>query len=93
MFRVGQEVVCIKDDWFALAPGAPPLPICNEIYVVSSISNMRFGHRSYDLFTLRDFPSDWRYSVDNFRPVVKTKTDISIFEAMLTPSPHKITAK
>lgn len=76
MFHVGQKVVCVEptDD---LVKG--------QIYTVLSI--LCDGLIKVD----RTRPGiEWLFYAHRFRPVVERNTDISIFTALLNPSPQKV---
>ncbi len=92
-FHVGMKVVCLcsedppeLDDF----PGDTPKVIVGQIYTISAIESnwedtgflMLEFEETYD-----GHPDGAWYDADNFRPIVKT--DISIFTAMLAPSPKK----
>lgn len=89
-FRVGQEVVCIDDDWkhpltlFCL----DDLPVKGGTYFIEGFcadgwlqlkgfmhSQMTFGR------------ADISFHPESFRPLVRT--DISVFTAMLAPAPKQ----
>lgn len=88
-FYVGQKVVCVDSGPVRNAHGhiysAPQLRV-GHVYTVSGVlsacvvllAEVDPGRPRFDGFT------SWR-----FRPVVERNTDISIFEAMLSPAPQK----
>ena len=97
-FRVGQEVVCIDNSYFKkLASNAPEYwptyPELKTVYHVRAVIECPFtGERGLYLKEivcginpLLNLEHGWM--IKNFRPLVKT--DISIFTAMLAPSPKK----
>lgn len=101
MFYVGQKVVCVGlhhdnrglslDEARRLGYGQPKL---RGIYTVRSI----FVWQDRQLLRLAEFDNSHRmvfgmepgYPAEGFRPVVERKTDISIFKAMLEPSPARV---
>lgn len=90
MFRAGQRVICIDDDFRVSEQPAATLkrhnvtdaPRKGRIYVVYS--------EYLDALILQEFSLTVGWCASHFRPVVSRKTDISIFEEMLKPS--KVTA-
>ena len=102
MFRIGQKVVQIKKSpWRSLHLGELG-PSFGDVVTVRSVGPGKCG----DLFLRFDEiinpplyntdPTDGfreaRFLAAHFRPVVERKTDISIFLAMLTPSPVTVDA-
>lgn len=93
-FRVGQEVVCVDD-----APRKSPVPSVNwtyygpwvkrgAVYTIRQI--LEDGCLYLNEVTRISFhgnPIEPPIAADRFRPIVKT--DISIFTAMLAPSPKQ----
>lgn len=83
MFHVGQMVVCVDDEWTDL-DCRPCLwaedPRKGLIYEIARIE----GTWLY----LQEIANGIGYESCAFRPVVKT--DISVFTAMLTPSPRRV---
>jgi len=77
-FRVGQEVVCVdagdQVEWL----------VDRATYTIRSMSNDGQYLRLVGIFPLG---MDLGFFSRRFRPIVKT--DISIFTAMLAPSPKK----
>lgn len=78
--KPGDEVVCIKDNWGRSSIGTlppPEAPKKDETYTVIEI--IRKPHGTY--YKLKDCgKNDWWWCA--FKPVVKTKTDITIFQEM-----------
>jgi hypothetical protein len=78
-FHVGQKVVCI-DASLPANPWHRANPLTKgRIYVVR--------HLFVKCIDIDDSQRGWQNW--RFRPVVETKTDISIFTEMLTPAPAK----
>jgi hypothetical protein len=79
-FRVGMEVVAIgKDnDWVADDGRRFAGPIVGEIVVISAI-------RPSGFLKFQQYPGLLIFAPEWFRPVVKRKTSIAVFEAMLKP--------
>lgn len=87
-FRVGQKVVCVDATSPAVTP-LPGLPVASEggIYTVTKTQMSPLtGRPSLQLLELPDsfVGAPLWYQAKRFRPVVERKTDISIFEKMLT---------
>ena len=86
MLRAGMKVVCIDVD------GAPQLQL-NGVYTISRILPMAecLRNRIYlgkicpvELYEVDPFPGNYGFDPNRFRPAVSRKTDISIFQKMLT---------
>lgn len=94
MFTVGQNVVCIDSVPHPEAGG--PQPIVGRVYTVSWVNYCEeYSTEIIDLIELpspesREFYRGWNGQM--FRPVIERKTDISLFTAMLTPSPVTVDA-
>lgn len=90
-FRVGQKVVCVDDNFDKRAKNYfTALPVRGEIYVVRGTLLFPDAHLG---IALVGFPGErtafnefgeHMFFAKRFRPVVERKTDISIFEKMLT---------
>lgn len=88
-FVVGQKVACIADDWGrawwdSYVKGNP---VKGEIYTIRTI--IAIQDRVWLRFSEIVNPSgSWfdevEYAAVNFRPLVERKTDIAVFERMLT---------
>lgn len=96
-FRIGQKVVCIRDDWRTVLGEVRPVKGC--VYTIRSLSVDERGDLFLRLHEIINQPH--RYAERSgecefwsiaFRPVVERKTDISAFERMLTPSNTKVDA-
>lgn len=90
-FRVGQEVQCIAEHWF-LSQGRWPKskgPAKGEVLRIAE-TKVR-GVEQYLGF--REWPGERFYNAIGFRPLVKRKTDISIFKKMLNTKPAKERAR
>lgn len=97
-FVVGQQVVCIKDEWpehFILGILFPPrVPMLNEVLTISGLEPSKDG--GSDVFLQfeeieRKQPCgllelNVGFNAVFFRPLTTRKTDISIFKKMLTPA-------
>ena len=101
-FRVGQEVVCVDDTchpkYLPLGYVAAPTGLDGlrkgQTYTIREISSewagfpflcLRLNEITRPVFNSSD--GEPPYCAARFRPIVKT--DISIFEAMLVPSPKQ----
>jgi hypothetical protein len=94
-FHVGGEVVCIREpDW--LPEGAAGGSV-GETYTVRGV----FDCDVFGLGLLLEeivnpenltWKQEWLLDASRFRPVIKRKTDISIFTAMLTPTKRTVDA-
>lgn len=98
MFYVGQEVVCIDDNWWD-RDGVPPqtysLPQKDRVYHVRAVINREDGEGTYLLLEEIVNPEDEEYTEtefhsDYFRPI--KKTDISIFTDILKQVEEKVKA-
>ena len=78
MFRRGQKVVCIIEDWVNLN-GIPceSIVVYKGIYTVTQ-SNIE-AHPGMRFLILEEDP-EHGYEQSCFRPLVERKTDISIFQ-------------
>jgi hypothetical protein len=86
MFRVGQKVVCVNA---RNQGGDPPFAVKGAIYIITDIDSD--GELGLNFAELNMAPEHFLFAW-RFRPIVERKTDISIFEKMLTPSDKKIGA-
>lgn len=94
--KPGVQCVCINDDWggFILGEHQVPvrLPMLNEVLTIVGVSRSDNGVFLWfeEIPTIQaDGPliaDGIRWHVSHFRPLIKRKTDISIFTAMLTPA-------
>ena len=96
-FHVGQKIVCVDDDVFE---GDPQRRLfTGQIYTVArtypqgstSGNTKRYGPGvpCIDLLEVQRV-DHVPYAAARFRPVVERKTDISIFQAMLSPSDERV---
>lgn len=86
-FRVGQRVVCVDDG--PHRDGTPSALRGGAIYTVHKCFQHRLGIGV--LLVEVDLPRRFAgFYATRFRPAVERKTDISIFTAMLTPSPERV---
>lgn len=97
-FVVGQQVVCVNDDWpeetlfGVICPQR--VPMLNEVLTISSISPCVIGTDNVFLqFQEIDIRQDVgfgfidvSYNHSHFQPLQTRKTDISVFTALLTPA-------
>lgn len=84
-FRIGQEVVCIKEGpWMCDETMRPmePGPTKGDVLVIVLI----WPHDGQGFLMFSEYPRD-AWDPDQFRPVVRT--DISIFTAMLDKAPKR----
>lgn len=91
-FHVGQKVVCVDDkNW---GHPEPPLnwPVTGRVYTVRGFSAAWDENGSNGLLLAEvssgnyfDAGEEVGFKRRRFRPIVETKTDISIFKRMLTP--------
>lgn len=83
---VGQKVVCIDDDWrhrnfvIRLIMKFIRLPRKRGQYIISALTIMESGRIGLKLW---GFNPAAVFLSDCFRPLVETKTDISIFTSIL----------
>jgi hypothetical protein len=100
-FHIGQKVVCIDaDPTFINQHGNLDMDGLTKgcVYTIRAIGEAPFWggtsiwleeiHRSIEPLWMQ--LGEMPYDVRRFRPVVEKKTDISIFTAMLTPSPKQV---
>lgn len=86
-YSVGQQVVCVDDDWVDLTPGART-PVLGGIYTISYILPLSPIETERDLsFRLAEIYSINSWYHWHFRPV--KKTDISEFLKLSNPTPTK----
>lgn len=100
MFRIGQKITCIavleSSDALKFIPNRPVL---NGVYTVRADA-LVYNEQYLLLEELHNPADDWSeigygeppFWHGLFRPLVERKTDISIFTAMLTPSPVTVDA-
>jgi len=87
MFRIGQKVVCIKNNMTAgtRRRRGVDYPDVGGVYTVAAAWTGEAGYGLLQFYELR-LPKKyrkWGFRASYFRPVVERKTDISIFTAML----------
>lgn len=97
-FVVGQQVVCIDDNWpeeFLFGVIFPPrVPMLNEVLTITNINPCEFGTQNVflqfaEIPVLQPAGNNLLgvgYTYRHFAPLKKRKTDISVFKAMLTPA-------
>lgn len=93
MFHIGQEVVCIRDNYNAINwKFIPNKPIKGNTYIIRDIVNIKIFNRIGLIFEEIHNPVvNWAdvgtmespFCSTRFRPVIKRKTDISIFNEIL----------
>lgn len=91
MIEVGQQVVCVRDDWYVLPEDCQfklYLPVKGSVYTVRGFVTVTGLHLLF--FELRnpqtiyaDGTTECSFDAGMFKPV--KKTDIGIFTAMLQP--------
>lgn len=96
-FYVGQKIVCVRAA-FKHKTILSPLTR-NAVYTVRDAF---IAHNGMPCVRLVELPAprvrcfgrrelfEPGYDADRFRPVVERKTDISVFTAMLTPTPESV---
>ncbi len=101
-FHVGQKVVCINDEFEAECfDEVPYLPVKGSVYTVRSIELMTAttGDRSPIIWLVEIVNPVMPWEIGDveigfvpgrFRPLVKRKTDISQFQAMLNYRPKVV---
>jgi hypothetical protein len=101
-FRVGQRVVCVDDDFpeeYFYGDGTPNLPYSGGVYTVRDLCMWSFNGDTHPGIYLEEVVNPERrwirpiaiaehpFWAGRFRPV--KETDISIFTAMLAPTPKQ----
>ena len=91
-FYVGQKVVCVNPTWGCdtgtphQIKYCPNLPQLNAVYTIRGLHNKGLGflwlNEIYNAITSDNEPF---FEQSKFRAMVSTKTDISIYTAMLGP--------
>lgn len=90
-FEVGQEVVCV-DDSLPANPWHRANPLVKgAIYVIRAMEAVHNAAGEFMGIHVRIDSSARLWPGERFRPLVKRKTDISIFKRMLAP--RRIRAK
>lgn len=79
MFRVGQKVVCIKDE----GQTVPPYVKKNAIYTIAEIKELIWFGTGLEFVELGPCCIGGCFPACYFRPVVERKTDISVFTDIL----------
>jgi hypothetical protein len=88
-FRIGQKVQCIagRAGWYRPGSATPePGPMRGQVLRISGFDFISSACETYLAFA--EFPAGTYFS-HSFRPLVRKKTDISVFQAMLTPAPKQ----
>lgn len=94
--KIGMKVVCLNDNF--VNPNYPdwPQPQSGGIYTIEDWRDcINGGHTPVvRLVELSTSPNGmrWWWNKDRFRPLIKRKTDISIFQAMLKDTRESIDA-
>lgn len=91
MFSIGQEVECIRDDWGVNLFGQPPKssPKVGDRLVITTISPpSKFSLYKEDHLGFAGHENEFTCSY--FRPLLKKKTDISVFTEMLKKVPENV---
>lgn len=102
MFRIGQEIVCIDDDYsiftFAQLYRTPRRPVKGQKYTVRGLHYVIDERQTILLEEIINPVVRWMapwgllepgFWISRFKPVVETKTDISTLIALLNPINHK----
>jgi hypothetical protein len=97
-FRIGQKVVCIKTPTHAYYKRTcPHRPVENGIYTVRGLIVVGGETGVYleevvnpTVFFLFEGRTEAAFHHGFFRPLIETKTDISVFKKMLTPNTREI---
>jgi hypothetical protein len=95
MFYVGQKVVCIREDWRG-GYGDEELPRKGRVYTIRGIDLIRGTCSDQVGLWLEEIVNEPRiyegglcdevsFGHQKFRPLVVRRTDISLFQKMLTP--------
>lgn len=93
-FHVGQRVTMKDDALWDIDPHEIP-PEFGAVYTIRTITARKYGcyirlHEIHNVpHEYEDGHEECDFAADEFRPVVERKTDISIFQAMLSPKPKK----
>jgi hypothetical protein len=94
-FTVGQRVVCINDEWpewavlngtALIVPGAIRVPMLNEVLTIREIVACWSPLLSDQPIALKFHEIEGGWLHTHFRALIEKKTDIAIFQAMLTPA-------
>src|SRR5690349_1780773 len=88
-FRIGQKVQCIHKGagWFRPGSATPePGPVKGQVLRIQAFDFNAAAREMYLAFA--EFPNGSFFS-ESFRPLVRTKTDISLFQAMLNSAPKQ----
>lgn len=92
-FEVGQEVVCV-DAGLPANPWHRANPLVKgAIYVVRSTEAIHNAGGEFRGLHIRIDSSRRQWPVERFRPLVKRKTDISVFKRMLAPTRARAAAE
>jgi len=90
-FRVGQKVVCIKESSLHRTLCPVNNPVVGQVYTIRRIATYPGYGTGIWLNEIVNQPTPTAFGIlekgfyiERFRPVVERKTDISIFEKMLT---------
>lgn len=96
-WHVGMKVVCVEEFEHN---GTEHLPLVGAIYTLRGLRRSKYTDRLYvQLVEVVNVPRQYAgefgepwFSVEGFRPVQTKKTDISVFQAMLTGNKQKVEA-
>lgn len=96
MFRKGQKIVCINENWGSSIHNEI-FPKKGEVYTLRCYCDCGRCSPGIFLNEIVNPPADYNghfiepsWHPGNFRPVVEKPTSIAIFTAMLTPSPKQV---
>lgn len=87
-FHVGQRVVCVDDS--PSSDGWPSLVKVGAIYTIDEAFEHWSGRPGVTLYEVKPWPHNSGWHAHRFRPITERKTDISIFQRMLTGLPNEL---
>lgn len=99
-FRVGQKVVCIRDDFARDRYAGVRYPEHGKVYTLRTVefddryqlTFVRLAEICNPVLMYQGGMTEVSFDAEAFRPIVERKTDISIFKAMLTPKTEQVPA-
>jgi hypothetical protein len=89
MFRIGQKVVCVKDNWKNAFP-EETMPRRRQVLTVRTVSDdgfLRFVEIVNPVLHYGEGEFECEFDRKKFRRIVEKKTDISVFEEILRRAP------
>lgn len=93
MYRIGQKVICVDDDFSQYHYFGEQYPQKNCIYTVRNFSDgehIRLVEIINNQYPYNDGFMEVSFRATRFRPIVERKTDISIFTEMLRPMKESV---